>query len=368
MRPVGIGAIAMSGLIGVWKSRAIIVGAVKLAMKAGAQGVSGDVERTQRDLPSRLVTVLTFAVLGLVFLFFWFVVKVTLVQAIVGLLLVGGISFLFTTVAARAIAIVGSNPVSGMTLMTLIISSVVLRAVGLGGETGIVAALLIGGVVCTALSMSGGFVSDLKIGYWLGTTPATQQKWKFLGTVVAAVCVTGVIILLNATYGFTSEALPAPQANAMAAVIEPLMTGQPAPWLLYMAGVFMALILEWTGLPALAFALGMYLPLSLNTPVLAGGLIAHWVGKGGKEDQQKRRQEQGTLMASGFVAGGAIMGVIAAAARYIGISATGDQEWSVDHAVGLSGWATENPWSAVVTIVVFSLLGLYLYRGARRAA
>jgi putative OPT family oligopeptide transporter len=368
VRPVGIGAIAMSGLIGVWKSRQIIVGAVKLAMQAGSQGADGAGDRTQRDLPSKLVTTLTFVVLGVVFLFFWFVVKVTLVQAFVGLLLVGGISFLFTTVAARAIAIVGSNPVSGMTLMTLIVSSVVLRAVGLGGESGIVAALLIGGVVCTALSMSGGFVSDLKIGYWLGTTPATQQKWKFLGTIVAAVSVTAVIMMLNATYGFQSEALPAPQANAMAAVIEPLMTGQPAPWLLYMAGVFMALILQWTGLPALAFALGMYLPLSVNTPVLAGGLIAHWVAQGGSDKTRGKRQERGTLMASGFVAGGAIMGVIAATVRFIGIYSTGDQEWSVDHALGLAHWATQNEFSAVVTIIVFCLLGFYLYRGARGAA
>ena len=336
-------------------------------MQAGKQG-NDDVERTQHDMPSKLVTLLTFAVLGVVFLFFAFIVKVTLVQALVGLLLVAGISFLFTTVAARAIAIVGSNPVSGMTLMTLIISSVVLRAVGLNGPEGIVAALLIGGVVCTALSMSGGFISDLKIGYWLGTTPATQQKWKFLGTIVAAFSVTGVIMLLNATYGFQSEALPAPQANAMAAVIEPLMTGGSAPWLLYMAGIFMALILEWAGLPALAFSLGMYLPLSVNTPVLAGGLIAHFVGMGGTEGQQNSRKERGTLMASGFVAGGAIMGVIAALVRFGGIQMSGNQDWSVDHVVGLSGWATENAWSAVVTLVAFCLLGYYLYRGARKAA
>ncbi|MDX2474472.1 MAG: oligopeptide transporter, OPT family [Candidatus Krumholzibacteria bacterium] len=367
VRPVGIGAIAMSGMIGVWKSREIIVGAVKLAMQAGKQG-GGDVERTQHDIPSKLVTLLTFAVLGVVFLFFAFIVKVTMVQALVGLLLVAGISFLFTTVAARAIAIVGSNPVSGMTLMTLIISSVVLRAVGLNGPEGIVAALLIGGVVCTALSMSGGFISDLKIGYWLGTTPATQQKWKFLGTIVAAFSVTGVIMLLNATYGFQSELLPAPQANAMAAVIEPLMTGESAPWLLYMAGIFMALILEWAGLPALAFSLGMYLPLSVNTPVLAGGLIAHFVGMGGTDDQQNSRKERGTLMASGFVAGGAIMGVIAALVRFSGIQLSGNQDWSVDHVVGLSNWATENAGSAVVTLVAFSLLGYYLYRGARKAA
>ncbi len=370
VRPVGIGAIAMSGLIGVWKSRAIIVGAVKLAFNSGAQsgGPKVDTERTQLDMPLNLVTFLTFLVLAVVFFFFWLLVPgVSLVQAMVGLLIVGGISFLFTTVAARAIAIVGSNPVSGMTLMTLIISSVVLKAVGLNGNDGIVAALLIGGVVCTALSMSGGFVSDLKIGYWLGTTPATQQRWKFLGTVVAAVSVTGVIILLNATYGFKSEALPAPQANAMAAVIEPLMTGMPAPWLLYMAGVFMALILEWTGLPALAFALGMYLPLSVNTPVLAGGLIAHWVERGGTEKQQTKRKEKGTLMASGFVAGGAIMGVLAAMVKFGGIRSTGQQDWSVAGALGLDHWSEHMEVSALVTLVVFCLLGYYLYKSARNA-
>ncbi len=369
VRPVGIGAIAMSGLIGVWKSRSIIVGAIKLSFNAGAQsGASGDVERTQKDMPLNLVTIMTFLVLAVVFFFFWILVPgVSLVQAIVGLLIVGGISFLFTTVAARAIAIVGSNPVSGMTLMTLIISSVLLKAVGLNGSEGMVAALLIGGVVCTALSMSGGFVSDLKIGYWLGTTPATQQRWKFLGTIVAAVSVTGVIMLLNATYGFKSEALPAPQANAMAAVIKPLMTGMPAPWLLYMAGVFMALILEWTGLPALAFALGMYLPLSVNTPVLVGGLIAHWVERGGTEKQQAKRKEKGTLMASGFVAGGAIMGVIAAMIRFGGINSTGDQQWSVDRALGLANWSEHMELSAIVTLIVFSLLGYYLYKSARNA-
>ncbi len=244
----------------------------------------------------------------------------------------------------------------------------VLKAVGLQGPEGIVAALLIGGVVCTALSMSGGFVSDLKIGYWLGTTPSTQEKWKFLGTVVAAVSVTAVIMILNTSYGFSGEgALPAPQANAMVAVIEPLMTGQPAPWLLYMAGIFMALILQWTGLPALAFALGMYLPLEVNTPVLAGGLIAYWVGLGGSEKTQTARKDRGTLIASGFVAGGAIMGVIASIIKFTGIQATGDAEWSVDRVLGTDGWL-ENPASAVLTLVMFCGLGYYLYRSSRSAA
>jgi hypothetical protein len=238
---------------------------------------------------------LTILTLVAVFGFFWFIVPgVNLVQSLVGLLIVGVISFLFATVAARAIAIVGMNPVSGMTLMTLIISSIILKLVGVGGETGLVAALLIGGVVCTALSMSGGFISDLKIGYWLGTTPAVQQKWKFLATVVSAVCVTAIIMVLNTTYGFSGPgALPAPQANAMVAVIEPLMTGQPAPWLLYMAGIFMALILQWTGLPALAFALGMYLPLEVNTPILAGGLVAYYVSQRRQRHGQDQAQGEG---------------------------------------------------------------------------
>ncbi|MBK6735242.1 MAG: oligopeptide transporter, OPT family [bacterium] len=368
VRPVGIGAIAMSGMIGVWKSRKIIAGAIKLAASAGKQKQATTEVRTQRDMPAKLVTMLTMAVLGAVFLYFWFIVKVSLLQAVTGLAIVGFISFLFTTVAARAIAIVGSNPVSGMTLMTLIISSVILRSVGLRDEDGMVAALLIGGVVCTALSMSGGFISDLKIGYWLGTTPATQQKWKFLGTIVSAISVTGVILLLNEAYTFTGGQLQAPQANAMAAVIKPLMTGTPAPWLLYMAGIFMALILQWTGLPALAFALGMYLPLEVNTPVLVGGLIAWFVTRNGTDEQKAKRNDRGTLMASGFVAGGAIMGVLAALIKYVGGNVAGDNSWSVAQALGLHHWAEEMPLSATVTLLCFFGLAYYLYWGARRAA
>jgi len=369
VRPVGIGAIAMAGLIGVWKSRDIILGAFKLAAGgAGKREAGVEIERTQLDIPRNLVTSGVILVMLAVFCFFLFLVpNVSLVQALVGLAIVGGIAFLFTTVAARAIAIVGTNPVSGMTLMTLIISSVILKAVGLQGGEGIVSALLIGGVVCTALSMSGGFISDLKIGYWLGTTPATQQKWKFLGTIVSAVAVTAVIMMLAKTPGFTGpDALPAPQANAMAALIEPLMTGQPAPWLLYMAGVFMALILEWTGLPALAFALGMYLPLEVNTPVLAGGIIAHFVAQGGSKEASTKRKERGTLMASGFVAGGAIMGVIASTIRFVGAWRTGDNSWSVPHALGTDIWE-HNPASAVVTLFLFCCLGFFLYKGARNA-
>lgn len=369
VRPIGIGAIAMSGMIGVWKSRRIILGAFKLAGQAGHQAHGGATERTQKDLPMNLVTSGLILTLVAVFAFFLFMVPgVSFLQALAGLAVVGGIAFLFTTVAARAIAIVGTNPVSGMTLMTLIISSVVLRAVGLKGEEGIVAALLIGGVVCTALSMSGGFVSDLKIGYWLGTTPAVQEKWKFLGTIVSAISVTLVIMVLDKTFNFAKGGMPAPQANAMAAVIQPLMTGQPAPWLLYMAGIFMALILEWTKLPALAFALGMYLPMEVNTPVLLGGMIAHFVNQGGSDAVKKIRNDRGTLLASGFVAGGAIMGVIAAFIRFFGIQASGDQDWTVDRVVGTHGWLEGNPASAVVALLAVLGLAYYLYRSARSAA
>jgi len=367
VRPVGIGAIAMAGLIGVWKSRAIILGAFKLALQAGQKaGGADDVERTQRDLPMPLVVGLTVVTMVAVFLFFWFGVTHNLGHAIAGLLILGVIAFLFTTVAARAIAIVGTNPVSGMTLMTLIISSVVLNWVGLSGTSGIVAALLIGGVVCTALSMSGGFVSDLKIGYWLGTTPQVQQKWKFLGTAVAAASVALVIMLLDRTYGFGQGGLEAPQASAMAAVIEPLMTGESAPWLLYMAGVFMALVLEWTGVPALAFALGMYLPLHLNTPILAGGIVAYLVSKDGTPKARSLRKERGTLMASGFVAGGAIMGVVSALILFIGRQ-FGGEDWSMAKVIGTEHWS-ESGGAEVVGLVVFFALCAYLWFGGRSAA
>jgi len=372
VRPIGIGTIAMAGLLGVWKSRSIIVGAFKLAAKeiGGGTHVEGGVERTQRDLPMAVISLLTVLSLLLVFLFFWLGVTHKLSWAIVGLLVVTVISFLFTTVAARAIAIVGTNPVSGMTLMTLIISAVVLKWVGLQGTTGIVAALLIGGVVCTALSTSGGFITDLKIGYWLGTTPRVQESWKFLGVLFASAAVAGVILLLNVTYGFGSGPgqLEAPQASAMAAVIQPLMTGQPAPWLLYMGGIFMALVLDWVGVPALAFALGMYLPLHLNTPILLGGLLAYWTTSSTNEQANGKRKERGTLLASGFVAGGAIMGVVSALILFIGRKMVGTDDWSVIKAVGTEHWVEQNPGSAVMALVACAALCVYMYRRTMSAA
>lgn len=323
-RSIGIGAIAMAGIIGIIKSRKIIVSAVSLAgremKKKGEE--SKETVRTQRDLPMKLIVVGTIITLLIIFLFFWFgAMQGNIMYAIAGILLVAVIAFLFTTVAANAIAIVGSNPVSGMTLMALILSSIIMVSVGLKGTGGIVASLLMGGVICTALSMAGSFVTDLKIGYWLGTTPAKQESFKFLGTLVAAVTVGGVMIVLNKTYGFTGDALAAPQAHAMAAVIEPLMNGGSAPWLLYGIGCLIAIVLTACNVSALAFALGMFIPLELNLPLLVGGLVS-WYVKNRTNDEKLRNayNERGTLIASGFIAGGALMGVVSAALRFGGIN------------------------------------------------
>jgi len=324
-RHIGIGGIAMAGIIGIIKSSSIIKSAIGLAskeFKGKGHAVSADVKRTQRDISMKIIVIGVILALIATFIFFYFGVVHNLFHAVIGILVVAIIAFLFTTVAANAIAIVGTNPVSGMTLMTLILASVIMVAVGLNGTTGMVAALIIGGVVCTALSMAGGFITDLKIGYWVGTTPAKQETWKFLGTLVSAATVGGVIMILNKTYGFTGDgALVAPQANAMAAVIEPLMSGVGAPWYLYAVGAIISLILTYFRIPALAFALGMFIPLELNTPLVVGGAISWYVSTRSKDKAlNTARQEKGTLLASGFIAGGALMGVVSAALRFGGIN------------------------------------------------
>ena len=290
-KSIGIGGIAMAGIIGIIRSWGIIKSAVGLAAKemGGNSDVEANIPRTQRDLSMKVIAIGSILTIALVFLFFFFdVMQGNIYQCIVAILLVAGITFLFTTVAANAIAIVGTNPVSGMTLMTLILASVVMVAVGLKGPSGMVAALVMGGVVCTALSMAGGFITDLKIGYWLGTTPAKQETWKFLGTIVSAATVGGVMIILNKTYGFSSGQLAAPQANAMAAVIEPLMNGVGAPWILYGIGAVLAIVLTLCGIPALAFALGMFIPLELNIPLLVGGAINWYVTTRSNDDAKFR--------------------------------------------------------------------------------
>ena len=320
-RPIGIGGIAMAGLIGIVRQAGIIRQAVGLAFgeltsKKGAAAPAA--ERTQRDLPMRLILSVLIAALAAAFVFFRFGLLGDGMQSIVALLIVFVIAFLFTTVAANAIAIVGTNPVSGMTLMTLILSSLVLASIGLSGTAGMTAALIIGGVVCTALSMAGGFITDLKIGYWIGTTPRKQEAWKFLGTAVSAATVAGVMIVLNDSFGFVGEdALVAPQANAMAAVIQPLMTGGSTPWILYFMGAVLALVLTAIGIPALAFSLGMFIPMYLNAPLVVGGLIAWFVANRSKDEVlNKARFDRGTLIASGFIAGGALMGVVSAVLKY----------------------------------------------------
>ncbi len=378
IRHIGIGGIAAAGMIGIIKSWRIIAGAFKLAAHEifgkGDGHAEEKLQRTQTDIKMKWVVVLIVSTLLGVFAFFLlFVVHGNFVYALTGLLIVTVVAFLFTTVAAQAIAIVGSNPVSGMTLMTLIISSVILVSIGLKGDDGMLAALIIGGVVCTALSMAGGFITDLKIGYWLGTTPRTQERFKFLGTTLAAASVGAVIFLLHQTYGFGPatpahpNALEAPQASAMAAVLKPLMTGQPAPWLMYLSGAILAVILEFIGISPLAFALGMYLPLHLNTPVLFGGIIAHLVQKSSNDEKVvAARKDRGTLIASGFIAGGALMGVIAAALVYIGQSITGSTTWNLMVGIGTEHWA-ESAGAEILGFFMFALLLVYMYWDAKRA-
>jgi len=342
VRPIGIGGIAMAGIIGIIRSSGIIKKAFGLAVTeifSKNKTMTKEELRTRRDIPMSIIAGGILLAMVVIFIFFQFGVLHNLTQALVGLVIVMIIAFLFTTVAANAIAIVGTNPVSGMTLMTLIIACIVLSSVGLSGSSGMIAALIIGGVVCTALSMAGGFVTDLKIGYWLGTSPYKQESWKFLGTLVSAATVGGVIILLNKTYGFTgSNALVAPQANAMAAVIEPMMSGKPAPWLLYAAGAFLSLTLTMIGIPALAFALGMFLPIQLTAPLLVGGIIAHIVSTRSKDAKlNKARKERGTLIASGFIAGGSLMGVVSALLKFGGVNFI-NQEWFESNAAGIIGF------------------------------
>ncbi len=371
VRHIGIGAIAIAGIIGIIKSRHIILGAFKLAKKElfsgkGAEegkAKDSDDKRWQKDISMKWNTQLILATLVGVFAFFLIgVLKGNWFQALIGLLIVTVISFLFTTVAARAIAIVGTNPVSGMTLMTLIISSGILVAIGLNGESGILAALLIGGVVCTALSMAGGFITDLKIGYWLGSTPRHQERYKFLGTFLSAASVGLVILMLYKTYGFGPGGLEAPQASAMAAVIKPLMTGQAAPWLLYVIGGLLAVVLEFIGIPPLPFALGMYLPMHLNTPLLAGGLIAHLVAKSSQDEKLvNKRKEKGTLLASGFIAGGAIFGVINALLTYLGQDVFNwGEKWNLMQLANTSQWV-ESSGAEILGYVVLTLLLIYLW-------
>ena len=350
-RHIGIGGIATAGVIGIVKSFGVIKSAASLAVsefRRGGQKEADATLRTEEDLPMKTLVFGVVIALLCIFAFFAFGGVVNTVwQALVGLVIVAVIAFLFTTVAANAIAIVGSNPVSGMTLMTLIIASLILVAVGLKGNAGMAAALIIGGVVCTALSVAGSFITDLKIGYWIGSTPKKQEGWKFLGVAVSAVTVCGVMLVLNKTYGFTGDnALVAPQANAMAAVIQPMFSGGGAPWLLYGIGAVIALVLNFCKVPALPFALGMFIPIDLNLPLVVGGAISWYVSTRSKDAAvNQARQEKGTLIASGFIAGGALMGVVSAILKFANVD------------LFLTGWNAR--WGEAVAIVPFLALIAY---------
>ncbi len=359
-KSIGIGAIAMAGIIGIIKSWKIVVLSIKRLAggskdsAAAGKHADGGTLRTQRDISFKIIGVGSAVTILITFVFFLLgVMNGNLLFAVVGIVLVALIAFLFTTVAANAIAIVGSNPVSGMTLMTLILASVVMVAVGLNGTGGMLAALIMGGVVCTALSMAGSFITDLKIGYWLGSTPKKQEQWKFLGTLVSAVTVGGVMMLLNETYGFASGQLAAPQANAMAAVIDPMMNGVEAPWVLYAIGAVIAIVLTFFNVPALAFALGMFIPIELNVPLIVGGAINWYVTTRSKDASvNKERGEKGTLIASGFIAGGALMGVLSALLRFGGLNLI-NEEWLA------------NPLSEILSLVAYILLIAYFIRATK---
>lgn len=356
-KSIGIGAIAMAGIIGIVKSWGIIKTSVSRLVaphSTSERRVGEACKRTEEDLPFKFIAIASIATILITFLFFWLgVMDGNMLFALVAIVLTAVIAFLFTTVAANAIAIVGSNPVSGMTLMTLILASVVMVAVGLRGTSGMVAALVMGGVVCTALSMAGAFITDLKIGYWLGTTPRKQESWKFLGTLVSAATVGGVMMLLNETYGFASGQLAAPQANAMAAVIDPLMNGVGAPWLLYAIGAVIAIVLTLCKVPALPFALGMFIPLQLNLPLLVGGAVSWYVTtRSPQKAVNDARGERGTLIASGFIAGGALMGVVSALLRFGGINLVDD------------AWLA-NSLSEVCALVAYILLIIYFVRATK---
>lgn len=367
VRPIGIGAIAMAGIIGIIKSSGVIGNAFKLAVgkKGGATVTEGVTKRTDRDLKMSFVVLFLFLTLIAVFIFLIIGVKITLLQALVALITITVIAFLFTTVAANAIAIVGSNPVSGMTLMTLILSSVILVSVGLSGWQGMVSGLIIGGIVCTALSMAGGFITDLKIGYWIGTTPAKQQSWKFLGTLVSAATVGAVIFILNQAYGFVAtethpNPMVAPQANAMAAIIEPLMSGEGAQWMLLAVGAVLAILINWLGISPLAFALGMFIPLQLNTPLIVGGLLNHFINKSSKDKAlTNARHQRAILISSGFIAGAALFGVIGA--LIIFLTGKGD-------VLNLGVWADPSGTGAqIAALIAFTALIVYFVWETKKA-
>jgi putative OPT family oligopeptide transporter len=348
VRIIGIGGIAGAGMIGILRTLPSIAGSFAEGFKGMAASHRKEEARTEKNI-NLSVVLLLILLTGAALLLFFGGALTTFRIAFWSVLTVMIIAFLFTMVAARAIGLIGTNPVSGMTLVTLIITSVVLVHLGLKSETGMFVALVVGGVVCTALAVAGAFATDLKIGYWIGATPRHQQRWKFLGVTISAASCALAMMLLNRVYVFGTENFPAPQASAMKEIIVGLMGAESSvQWLLFALGVIIAVILETCRVPSLAFALGMYLPIQLNTAVLAGGIVSHFVNRKGKE-----AGERGVLVASGYIAGGSIAGVVAAA--FIAMNVTWTFPYS-DHAMDSAG--------EIVSILFFALLCIFMYRYA----
>ncbi len=382
-RPVGIGCIAIAGLIGIIKMGKIILSSLTLAFKGlvGTHPIDTAL-RTDRDIsPKNTFLIQLGSAAGMLLLFWW--VSGSLKYALIGTVITFVLAFLFTPVAARAIAIVGVNPVSGMTLITLIIACLALVAAGLGGDAlGQTIALIIGCAVCTALSTSGAFVSDLKIGFWTGASPYKQERWKYLGIVVASLCVGVIIWVMNDAYGFLIEEggrlvpnpdMPAPQGNLMAAIVSGVMGGQEQPLLLYALGGVMAVLLEMASVPALAFGLGMYLPIEINMAVFAGAAAGAVISNsGGSEKVRKARAKQGTLIASGVMAGAAIVGTVGAFGK---LPALGEPiNWiDLEHLAKAGGWSgmlayLEGFWGQAASVAFFLLLSWLCYKLAAKGA
>jgi putative OPT family oligopeptide transporter len=377
VRPIGIGGIFAAGIISIVKMSPVIIQATRQAMGeighlVRRKGVEVAVERTDRSLPMSAV-LLGIAGTGIiVLLYFRFSVLAGMSGAtkiaLTSVLLTLVIAFLFAAVSAWAIAMISITPISGMTLTTLIVTAVALSALGLSGESGMLQVLLIGGVVCTALSMSGSLVTQYKIGYWLGATPKRIEISNMLGAIAASASTTAVILLMSKVYGFSpgpahANPLPAPQPNAMAAVLRGMMGALGAPWFFYALGAVFAAVVAMCGISALAFALGMYLPMELNSPLVLGAAAAWFLQRSSKNKElNKARHEKGTLIASGFIAGGALVGVLAALLRFI------EDSWQVsvipDLVKILGPWLDE--WSNWLGLVMFLLLAIGLYVDARR--
>ena len=362
VRFIGVGAIATAGIFGIIKSLKVVVGSFSIAIKAFHKGETAAFERTDRDISVMSILLGTVVTSLAAAIFFWILPASTLNFVLMALILLLIFSFFFTSVAANAIATTARNPVSGMTMLTIIISSVVLLKFGLSGTTGMFFVMAIAGMVCTALSVSGQAITDLKTGYWLGSTPAVQERVKFLGVIVSSIAVGLTIIMLAKSFQFGEAVegdhrvvLASPQASIMKALVEGFMTGQPVAYYLFAAGAAIALVMEMLGVPALTFALGMYLPLELNSPALVGGFISHLINKkseriGNKEGNAIR--ERGVIIASGLMAGGALGGVIGAGLRLF--------PWYAEDKIKTPFYDNDAA-SQIVSTVMFIGLCLYLW-------